>query len=214
MSGKIDYTGKLILAPMVRIGTLPTRLLALDYGADLVYTEEIIDWRLLRSKRVVNPAIGTVDYIDESDDTLVLRLSPEREKGHLVLQIGTCDPNRAVKVAKMVAQDVDAIDVNMGCPKAFSLKGGMGAALMTQPKKVEAILTSLVKAVDIPVTCKIRVFNDVQKTLDLIDVRVGLRILFNSMCSSFDLGYPTHRRVGRCRSWKDERAEAQPRKQR
>ena len=35
----MDYTNKLILAPMVRIGTLPMRLLALDYGADIVYCE-------------------------------------------------------------------------------------------------------------------------------------------------------------------------------
>lgn len=33
------YQGKVILAPMVRIGTLPTRLLALKYGADIVYAE-------------------------------------------------------------------------------------------------------------------------------------------------------------------------------
>lgn len=35
----MDYANKLILAPMVRIGTLPLRLLALDYGADIVYSE-------------------------------------------------------------------------------------------------------------------------------------------------------------------------------
>ena len=35
----LDYRGKVILAPMVRIGTLPTRLVALDYGADIVYCE-------------------------------------------------------------------------------------------------------------------------------------------------------------------------------
>ncbi|KAB0382915.1 hypothetical protein FD755_004832, partial [Muntiacus reevesi] len=34
------YHNKLILAPMVRVGTLPMRLLALDYGADIVYCEE------------------------------------------------------------------------------------------------------------------------------------------------------------------------------
>lgn len=33
------YHNKLILAPMVRVGTLPMRLLALDYGADIVYCE-------------------------------------------------------------------------------------------------------------------------------------------------------------------------------
>ncbi len=35
----LDFNGKLILAPMVRVSTLPTRLLALDYGADIVYCE-------------------------------------------------------------------------------------------------------------------------------------------------------------------------------
>ena len=36
---RLDYRNKLILAPMVRVGTLPMRLLALDYGADIVYCE-------------------------------------------------------------------------------------------------------------------------------------------------------------------------------
>ena len=166
---KIDYRGKMILAPMVKIGTLPFRLLCLSYGADLVYTEEIIDWRLLRSERRANEALDTVDYVDRTDDTLVLRISPQ-ERGKLVLQIGTSDPTRAVKVAKMVEQDVDAIDVNMGCPKSFSLKGGMGAALLTQPDKVRKILTSLVDAVKIPVTCKIRLLPSLEDTLALVKV--------------------------------------------
>lgn len=51
---RLNYENKLILAPMVRIGTLPMRLLALDYGADVVYTEELIDWKLLRSFRREN----------------------------------------------------------------------------------------------------------------------------------------------------------------
>ena len=101
-SKKLDYVGKMILAPMVKIGTLPTRLLALDYGADLVYTEEIIDYKLIKSTRIENELLGTVDYIDESDGSLTLRVAPERERGHLVLQIGTNSPERAVKVAKIV----------------------------------------------------------------------------------------------------------------
>lgn len=39
---------------MVRMNTLPFRLLALDYGADIVYSEEIIDHKLLKSKRIYN----------------------------------------------------------------------------------------------------------------------------------------------------------------
>ena len=36
---RLEYREKMILAPMVKIGTLPFRLLALDYGADIVYSE-------------------------------------------------------------------------------------------------------------------------------------------------------------------------------
>lgn len=50
----VTYDNKLILAPMVRVGTLPMRLLALDYGADMVYSEELIDWKFLRSVRREN----------------------------------------------------------------------------------------------------------------------------------------------------------------
>lgn len=50
----IGYCNKLILAPMVRGSLLPLRLLALKYGADLVYTDEIIDFEMLKTKRKVN----------------------------------------------------------------------------------------------------------------------------------------------------------------
>lgn len=50
----LDFSNKVIFAPLVRIGTLPMRLLALDYGADIVYTEKLIDWKFLRTTRQVN----------------------------------------------------------------------------------------------------------------------------------------------------------------
>lgn len=54
VGNRLSYKNKIILAPMVRVGTLPMRLLALEFGADIVYTEELIDWKLLRSFRRVN----------------------------------------------------------------------------------------------------------------------------------------------------------------
>lgn len=56
----MDYRNKNILAPMVRCGTLAFRLLALEYGADIVYSEEIIDFKMLNVKRIQN---GTFLYI-------------------------------------------------------------------------------------------------------------------------------------------------------
>ncbi|XP_066140987.1 tRNA-dihydrouridine(20) synthase [NAD(P)+]-like [Euwallacea fornicatus] len=163
----LKYNDKIILAPMVRVGTLPMRLLALHYGADIVYSEEIIDWKLLKSVRIVNDALGTIDYIDKSDGTIVFRTCAI-EKNKVVVQLGTCDPSRALKVGKMIENDVAGIDINMGCPKEFSLKGGMGATLLTQPEKAKAILSILVKNVSIPVTCKIRVFEDMEAMISLV----------------------------------------------
>jgi tRNA-dihydrouridine synthase 2 len=48
----------------------------------------------------------------------------EEEKSKVVLQMGTCSPARALAVARLVEHDVAAIDINMGCPKDFSIKGG------------------------------------------------------------------------------------------
>lgn len=58
-------------------------------------------------------------------------------------------------------QDIAAIDINMGCPKPFSISGGMGAFLLSKPDTVKEILTSLVAVAKIPVSCKIRVLDTV-----------------------------------------------------
>lgn len=97
----------------------------------------------------------TVDFIDKFDGTIVFRTC-EGEKRKVVLQMGSANPERALNVAKMVENDVAAIDINMGCPKAFSMKGGMGSALLLDPDRAKAILTTLVQNVKIPITCKIR----------------------------------------------------------
>ncbi|XP_060081103.1 tRNA-dihydrouridine(20) synthase [NAD(P)+]-like [Ylistrum balloti] len=167
MAGSVlEYSKKLILAPMVRISTLPTRLLALRYGADIVYCEEVIDFKILATTRYENSILGTVDYI-ATDETVVFRTCQE-EKGKVVFQLGTSNAQRALKAAKKVENDVSAIDINMGCPKEFSIKGGMGAALLTQPDKVKEILTTLVEGLSIPVTCKIRLLPKLEDTLALV----------------------------------------------
>merc|ERR1712242_180463 len=53
----------------------------------------------------------------------------------------------------------------MGCPKEYSTKGGMGAALMNTPDTAVSILEALVKNLNIPVTAKIRCYPDTDKTV-------------------------------------------------
>lgn len=164
---RLNYENKIILAPMVRVGRLPMRLLALRHGADIVYTEEIIDWKLLRTQRQVNKVLGTVDFVDQNDGTIAFRTCA-LEHDRVVLQLGTANAERALKVAKMVENDVAGIDINMGCPKEFSIKGGMGAALLADTARAKDILRKLVENVNVPITCKIRLLNDLDETIKLV----------------------------------------------
>ncbi|NXL92282.1 DUS2L synthase, partial [Alectura lathami] len=160
------FRGKNILAPMVRVGTLPMRLLALDYGADIVYCEELIDIKMMQCKRVINEVLETVDFV-APNERVVFRTC-ERERRCVVFQMGSADAERALAVAKLVEGDVAGIDINMGCPKEYSTKARMGAALLSDPDKIESILTTLVKGICKPVTCKIRILPSVEDTVNLV----------------------------------------------
>ncbi|CAI2292642.1 unnamed protein product [Caenorhabditis sp. 36 PRJEB53466] len=150
---------------MVRAGRTPLRLLCLQYGADLCYTEEIVDQKLLGSTRILNNVLGTIDY--RNGDDIILRIAPE-EKGKCILQIGTNNGENAAKIARLVGDDVAGIDVNMGCPKPFSVHCGMGAALLKQTEKIKEILISLKEAAAVPISCKIRVLDTESDTLNLV----------------------------------------------
>ncbi|TRY85926.1 hypothetical protein DNTS_011937, partial [Danionella cerebrum] len=167
-AGSLCFSNKVILAPMVRLGTLPMRLLALDYGADIVYCEELIDFKMAQCVRVENELLETVDFV--APDERVMFRTCKREKERVVFQmvVGTADPQRALTVAKLVERDVAAVDVNMGCPKEYSTKGGMGSALLSDPEKIEAILSTLVKGISKPVTCKIRILPTIEDTVNLV----------------------------------------------
>lgn len=115
----VDYRGKIVLAPMVRSGECPSRLLALKYGADLVWGPETIDKALIGCTRRENPITKTVDFTrlssngaknpnikTEPRESVIYRLHPEREGKRLVYQIGTSNPETAVEVRMPMAKNV------------------------------------------------------------------------------------------------------------
>ncbi|EME44262.1 hypothetical protein DOTSEDRAFT_71931 [Dothistroma septosporum NZE10] len=181
----VDYRGKIVLAPMVRSGECPSRLVALKYGADLVWGPETIDKALIGTTRHVNSATGTVDFTRISSngaknpalapkqrESIIYRLHPEREGKRLIYQIGTANPSTAVEAAKLIAPHVVGIDVNAGCPKPFSTSGGMGAALLKTPHKLCSILEALVQRVgkpfEIGISVKIRILDTSEETEALV----------------------------------------------
>lgn len=189
----VDYRGKVVLAPMVRSGELPSRLLALKYGADLAWGPETIDRAIIGTTRRLNPHTSTLEFTrlptsklknptldPEKRESVIYRIHPELEKGKLIYQMGTASPELAVQAAKIVAADVAGIDVNSGCPKPFSTSGGMGAALLKTPDLLCDILTSLVKEVgepyEIGISVKIRILDLPEDTEALVKrlVRTGI----------------------------------------
>ncbi|OKL57846.1 tRNA-dihydrouridine(20) synthase [Talaromyces atroroseus] len=172
----VDYRGKVVLAPMVRSGELPSRLIALKYGADLVWGPETIDKAIMGAARRVNPRTNTIEFTrissNNQKESVLYRIDPENEKGKLIFQMGTASPELAVKAAKVVAADVAGIDVNSGCPKPFSTSGGMGAALLRTPDKLVSILEALVREIGTPyeigISVKIRLLETPEMTKDLV----------------------------------------------
>ncbi|CAM9478716.1 unnamed protein product, partial [Laminaria digitata] len=162
------YRDKVILAPMVRAGTLPLRALALRYGADTVFTEEIIDRRVVNAVRTENPVLGTVDYVEQRGKkgtaTPFQTCAMERER--VVYQIGTGDATNALRAAQHVERDVAGVDVNMGCPKRFSLQGCMGAALLKRPEIAADIVGTLRRNLSVPVSAKIRLLASPSETVE------------------------------------------------
>ncbi|KAL7416592.1 hypothetical protein BDY24DRAFT_336828 [Mrakia frigida] len=162
----VDYRNKAVLAPMVRSGNLPNRLLSLEYGADLVWGPEMVDKAMIGCKRVVNERTGIIDYVRTF--TPIFWTHPV-EKPHLIFQLGSSTPSLAVEAALLVQDDVAGIDLNCGCPKPFSTHSGMGAALLSTPDLLCDILRALVGALYVPVSCKIRLLKTQEETLELVE---------------------------------------------
>ncbi|CAK9439673.1 uncharacterized protein LODBEIA_P37730 [Lodderomyces beijingensis] len=174
----IDYANKLCLAPMVRSGELPMRLLALKYGCDLVWSPELIDRKLIQTQRIVNHELNTVDFVvankkNPERNEVVFRTHPKSEQGKLILQLGSNSPEIAAQAAELVIEDVDGIDLNCGCPKSFSTHGGMGAELLKTPDLLCSILVALVENVGRkhhkPISCKIRLLPNFEASKSLIE---------------------------------------------
>jgi tRNA-dihydrouridine synthase 2 len=167
MLNKIDYSNKIILAPMVRVNSLPFRLLALEYGANIVYSEELIALKLRKTQRIKHNIKKTIDFVDENGNIIYSTCKKDHPN---VLQIGASDSIVALEAAEIISRDVDAIDLNMGCPKHFSISGGMGAALLKKPEIVKDILSTLKRNLNNPITCKIRLLDNISSTIELLKI--------------------------------------------
>ena len=143
--GNVELANPYILAPMAGVTDLPFRLLCKEQGAGLLCMEMI--------------SAKAIQYNNRNTKAL-LEIHPEEEP--VSLQLFGSDPEVISEIAKKIEELPFAIlDINMGCPVPKIVRNGEGSALMNQPKLVHEIVSKTVKAIQKPVTVKIRKgFND------------------------------------------------------
>ncbi len=143
--GNVELSNPYILAPMAGVTDLPFRLLCKEQGAGLLCMEMV--------------SAKAIQYNNKNTRAL-LEIHPEEEP--VSLQLFGSDPDVISEIAKQIEELPFAIlDINMGCPVPKIVRNGEGSALMNQPKLVHEIVKKTVKAIQKPVTVKIRKgFND------------------------------------------------------
>lgn len=138
--GPLNCETPVILAPMSGVSDMPFRRLVQSFGVDLTVSE------MIASKAMVRAAYKSLRMADAGLD---------RQPG--AVQLAGCEPDVMAEAAKMNADGGAAIiDINMGCPVKKVVNGEAGSALMRDECLAGRILAAVVKAVDIPVTLKMR----------------------------------------------------------
>ena len=138
--GTVTLENNLILAPMAGVTDLPFRLLCKEQGAGLVCMEMVsakaISYKNKNTKELLN--------IDEREHPVSLQL------------FGS-DPDIISEIAKEIEElPFDILDSNMGCPVPKVVNNGDGSALMKNPLLAGQIIEKTAKAIQKPVTVKIR----------------------------------------------------------
>lgn len=128
------------LAPMAGVTNAPFRLVARACGAGMLTSEEI------DARALVEGNLRT---------ELLTRYLPD--EGPLAFQLLGGDPDVLAEAARRLqARGAHAVDLNMGCPVPKIVAKGHGAALMRDPLQAAMILRAMRKAVQVPLTVKMR----------------------------------------------------------
>jgi len=142
--GKIALEAPVILAPMSGVTDQPFRRLVREFGAGLVVSEMIASTAMIRQMR--ESVKESIKY--SGDCTAEYPLS---------VQLAGSDPEIMAEAARLNADRGAAlIDINFGCPAKKVTNKACGSAIMQDECLAGRIMAAVVKAVDLPVTMKMR----------------------------------------------------------
>lgn len=139
--GKLKVWPPVVLAPMAGVTNLAFRSLCREQGAGLFVSEMITARGFLNGNRLTN----------------LLASSDPHEKPRSVQVYGSDPKDLGEMVQALVAQGVDHIDLNLGCPVPKVTRTGGGSAIPVKPRLVARLVRAMVKSAGtVPVTIKMR----------------------------------------------------------
>ena len=153
--GNVKIKNQVVLAPMAGVCNSAYRRICKEMGCGLIYAEMVSD------KAITFKNGKTLDMLYMSE-----------EERPLVQQIFGSDKDSFVEAAKYIYENMhpDIIDINMGCPvPKVAVRAQAGSALLKSPDKIYDIVKSIVEAIPIPVTVKIRSGWD-SKSINAVEV--------------------------------------------
>ncbi len=134
------FAGKLWLAPLTFGGNLPFRRLCVELGAEITVGEMAVVRKLLRGRR---------------GEFALLRSHPD--EAFFGVQLADKKPDSLAEGARLAeSRGAKFVDLNCGCPIDHFTRRGLGASLLRKPGRLGRLVTAMVKAVQVPVTVKVR----------------------------------------------------------
>ena len=138
--GNVVLENSYVLGPMAGVTDLPFRLLCKEQGVGLICME------MVSAKGIL--------YNNKNTESL-LQIHPDETP--VSLQLFGSDPKIVSEMAKRIEErPFTFLDINMGCPVPKVVKNKEGSALMKNPRLVYELVSAVVKAIEKPVTVKIR----------------------------------------------------------